>query len=372
MLVDSIGVRYTAALGTAVAGVGSILFGLSPTIFTMYIGRFLVGAGVSVIYISILKIQSCWFYDREFGTLTGLTNIFGNLGGIIAQTPLVALVSLLTWRYSFVAIGILGLIVAVLCLLIVRNKPSGIGLSSVDNIEIEGINFEKTNIFKGLKKVCLNLYTWPVFILFAGFYGPFLALTGTWGQSYLKNVYGMNEIEAANYIVLPILGYAIGSLAIGWLSDWALNRKITMLIQGTIYLLSWLILVLVFKGKPPVAFLGILLFIMGFSVSSYIPGYALAKEINDPQYVGVSTAVVNSGGFIGAAIVPLAMGKVLVRYSNFFGMQQLYNKAFMICLVSAAIGYTFIFFLKETNCSNIYYRLICSRSRQHKHKGCGL
>lgn len=260
MLVDSIGVRYTTALGTAVAGVGSLLFGFSPTIFTMYIGRFLVGIGVSVIYISISKIQSFWFYDREFGTLTGLTNIFGNLGAILAQTPLVALVSLLTRRYSFAAIGILGLFVAVLCLLIVRNKPSDIGLSSVDDIETEGTNLEKINIFKGLIKVCMNPYTWPIFILFAGFYGPFLALTGTWGQSYLKNVYGMNEIEAANYIVLPILGYAIGSLAIGWFSDWALNRKLTMLIPSTIYLLSWLILVLVFNGKPPAAFLAILLF----------------------------------------------------------------------------------------------------------------
>lgn len=354
MLVDFFGVRKTAAAGSALAGMGSILFGLSPTILLLFVGRFLVSTGVSVLFISILKIISIWFHEREFGTLTGLTNVVGSVGAILAQTPLVALVSRFTWRYSFVIIGVVGMVFALLGLLVVRNKPTDIGLPSVASLEKVKNKEEKDNVFKVLVEVCKNPYTWPASIAYAGFYGAVVSLTGTWGPSYLMNVYDMSKVKAANFIIIMILGATAAGLTIGRISDNISKRKSPMIIIGTVFITTWVILVLLYKGKPPVAILGVLFFIMGYSAASYVLSWACGKEVNNPLYAGISTAVVNSGGILGAAIVPFLFGKVLDKYANILGNQQLYNKAFVICLVSAVIGYVSLFFIKETNCKNIY------------------
>lgn len=357
ILVDTLGVRLTATIGIVLAGVGSILFGMSPTIFTVFLSRFLVGMGVSVLFVSILKIQSNWFHEKDFATMTGLTGVLGSLGGILAQAPLVILVLLLTWRYSFVLVGIFSLVLAILCFLVVCDKPSDIGLSSIMNTESMNDSIERIRIVSVLVRVCKNPYTWPACILYAGFYGSFFTLTGTWGQSYLESVYGMNAVRAANYIMIPIIGFSAASVFTGWISDRLLNRKLPMTVLGTIHILSWFILVFVFMGRPSVAILGVLFFIMGFSAASFIPGYACGKEVNNPKYAGISIAVINSGGFVGAAIVPLIFGRILDKYAQLLDSRHLYNKAFLSCLASVAVGYTFLFLIKETNCRNIYKKI---------------
>ena len=351
MLLDSLGVRTTAAAGLVLAGAGSVLFGLSPTISLAFIARFLIALGVSVLFISILKIQSSWFQEREFGMLSGFAVLFENMGAILAQTPLVALVALLTWRYSFVLVGVAGVMIAGICFLLVRNKPSDIGLPPPSDCEME--KNKTKNVMKALLQVIKNPYTWPVSISYAGVNGSLMALTGTWGQSYFMEVYGMGGMKAAGYNTIILLGGAIAGLSIGWISDKVRKRKAPMIIMGIVYMLSWAVLVLIYGGKPPVAVLGALIFVMGLSSSSFVLAWACGKEVNNPEYAGISTAFVNSMGFLGIAIIPLVFGWILDRYANVMGSQQLYNSAFICCLVGAVVGCISMFFVKETNCRNI-------------------
>jgi len=353
ILADTLGVRSTVTGGTLLAGLGSFLFGLAPNVSAAFFGRILVGVGVSVVFISILKIQTQWFLEKEFATMSGLTSFIGNMGGILAQTPLVILVSLLNWRQSFILIGIITIAVALLCFKIVRNSPVDMGLPSVYEIEGKEAEQETISVFEGFSRVFRNPLTWPPFLMFAGFYGAFHALTGVWGQSYLIKVYGMNDVKAANYMVVTVLGFSIASIFLGKVSDKLLKRKLPMIVLGTTYLLSWTI-VFAYKAKPPVEILGILFFILGFSAATFVLGWACGKEVNNPKYAGISTSVINTGGFIGAAVVPVILGRIIDKYENVMSAQQLYSKAFLFCLLSAGIGYAFLFLIKETTCKNIF------------------
>ncbi|KYH35979.1 putative sulfoacetate transporter SauU [Clostridium tepidiprofundi DSM 19306] len=354
ILADTLGARLTVTIGTMLAGAGSILFGLAPNITSAFIGRLVVGIGVSVVFISILKVQSEWFYEREFGTMSGLTSFVGNIGGLLAQTPLVMLVAAFTWRKTFVAIGLISLAVSLLCYMIVRNRPTDIGLPSIAELEGRKIKNNKINIKNALLEVISNLKTWPAFFVFAGFFGAYVSITGTWGVSFLKDVYGMSKITAGNYMMIAVLGLSIGSIAIGKISDKMGRRKLPMIIFGSVYLLSWFVLVFVNGGRPPVKILGILFFVMGFSCSTFVLGWACGKEINNPKYSGISTSVVNIGGFVGAALIPLLIGKFMDKYANVLNSTNLYHRAFLFSLVAALIGFIFILLVKETECRNIY------------------
>ena len=357
MLADSLGARKTVTVGTLVAGVGSIVFGYAPTIFWAFFGRLLVGLGVSVVFISILKIQSEWFKESEFGTMSGITSFVGNLGGVFAKAPLVIMVGYLTWRVSFAIIGVLSIVIAILCYVFARNTPGEIGLPSI--AEIEGKDTKKSSdkkpdLLKGLAKVISNPKTWPGFVVFAGFFGAFVTLSGSWGETYLVQVYNIPKVKAASYTMAAVLGLAIGSIVIGKFSDSIKKRKLPMMVFGVIYVICWTTLVFLNGGKPPIEILMPLLFVLGFTCPVFVLGWACAKEVNPPEIAGISTSVVNIGGFFGAAILPPMLGKVFDKFGGSLPPVELYHKAFMYSFVSVVIGFIFIFLIKETNCRNIY------------------
>lgn len=356
ILADSLGARKTVSIGVLLAGIGSILFGLAPSITLAFIGRLLVGIGVSVVFVPILKIQSEWFKESEFGTMSGITSFVGNLGGVIAQTPLALLVAAITWRNSFIVMGIFSIVVSILCYILVRNNPTDMNLPSIAEIEGKKVNssiIKKPNLMKGLISVLINPRTWPGFIIFAGFFGAFVSMTGAWGSSYIVDVYGVSKLSAANYTMAAVLGLAIGSIAIGKVSDKLEKRKLPMISFGTIYVICWGIIVFTNGGKPPIQILMPLLFILGFTCSTFVLGWACAKEVNQPEIAGISTSIVNIGGFFGAAILPPLLGKVFDKFSGTLPIIELYHKAFLYCFISVIIGFIFTLFIKETNCRNI-------------------
>ncbi|OPJ54703.1 MFS transporter [Alkalithermobacter paradoxus] len=353
ILADSIGARMTVTIGTLLAGVGSILFGLAPNIGIAFVGRLIVGIGVSVVFIAILKVQTEWFYTREFATMAGITSFIGNLGGIIAQAPLVILVGNIGWRNSFILIGFISVILAILCYMFVRNTPSDMDLPSISEIEGRKVKVQKINILKSLVKVIKNKYTWPGFIVFAGLFGAFVSLTGTWGPSYLTEVYGMTPIKAANHMTVAVLGLAIGSIFIGKISDKMSRRKLPMIIFALTNLICWALLVFINNGKINQSVLYPLMFVLGFSTCAFTLAWSCAKEINDPNAAGISTSVVNMGGFLGGAILPPIIGNALDKYSLILDIQSSYQRAFTYAFVSVFIGFVASFLVKETNCKNI-------------------
>ena len=84
VLADTAGPRRLLAGGSLVAGIGSLAFALAPSWEVAAAGRTLVGVGVSVAFIAILKVSATWFEARRFATLNGITMFAGNLGAVVA------------------------------------------------------------------------------------------------------------------------------------------------------------------------------------------------------------------------------------------------------------------------------------------------
>jgi hypothetical protein len=98
-------------------------------------GRLLVGLGVSVTFIALLKLNAAWFSERKFGTLTGLTILLGNLGAVLAASPLAWALAYVSWRDAFVVVGMLSLFLAWLAWWLVRDNPAQVGLPSLRELE---------------------------------------------------------------------------------------------------------------------------------------------------------------------------------------------------------------------------------------------
>jgi predicted MFS family arabinose efflux permease len=123
MLADTLGPRRILMLGGVIGGIGSFMFGLAPTLDIALIGRTLIGLGVSVVFIAMLKLIAVWFEENRFATLVGFSMLIGNLGSVLAGAPLSAVAQSTGWRGVFIGIGALSLVLAALCWLIVRDRP---------------------------------------------------------------------------------------------------------------------------------------------------------------------------------------------------------------------------------------------------------
>jgi len=60
-LLDVLGTRYLLSFALFLAALGSILFGSANNIEIAYLGRFLIGVGFSVGFLSALTLTSKWF-----------------------------------------------------------------------------------------------------------------------------------------------------------------------------------------------------------------------------------------------------------------------------------------------------------------------
>lgn len=363
VLADTLGARKTVSAGALVAGIGSIIFGRAAGIEMGYVGRFLVGLGVSVVFVAILKVQSQWFKESEFATISGLTAFVGNGGALLAGTPLALAVASFSWRTVFAGMGVISIMIAMLCYMVVRNKPEDRGLPSMAEVEGKksGAPPDRPRVLSSIGTVIANKRIWPGFIAFAGLSGSILSFSGMWGVPYIMTVYGVNKAAASSYVMAATAGVMIGSLASGLISDKMGKRKGPLLAFCLANLAVWSVLVLCNNGKPPVEFLYPLLFMLGFTATGYVITWAYAKEVNPPHIAGIALGTFNIAGFLGPSILQPLMGFVLDM--NWAGQmmggtrvysQAAYAKALSLCVAAVFVSAVGAAFVRETNGRNVY------------------
>lgn len=360
VLVDTLGVRRIVTLGGLTAAAGSILFGLAESLLAASVGRLLVGFGVSYMFLATLKVNAYWFHERHFGAMTGFTLLLGNLGAVLSAAPLVWVLEFTTWRTVFVALGIFSAALALLTWWLVRDHPRDVGLPSMR--ELDGLAPHPLHVgrwWHGLTEVVRNRDTWPGFLPAFGVAGTLFAFAGLWAVPFLHDVYAMPRALAALHTSWLLIGFALGSLFAGILSDRLKRRKPVMLGGVGLYLLCWLPWVL--QWQPSVAAGLGLFFLMGFGAGGFTLTWAVAKEVNRPALSGMATSVVNTGAFLGAALLQPLVGWVMDRGwdGRMVDGARLYSAAnhqlgASIFFGVALAGFVGALFVRETRCRHVH------------------
>lgn len=359
VLADTLGNRYSVTAGNLVAGVGSIIFAYAETIELASLGRFMVGLGVSVIFVGLMKNNTVWFRDKIYGFVAGATILMGNLGSILAAKPLSVLLNYWSWREIFIAIGVLSLTLAVLTLLFVRNRPEEAGFPSVREMDGMTSHAERhQHWIRDLIKVIKNITIWPGFWINFGMAGGLFAFAGLWGIPLLRDSFEMGRDQASLYTTITLVSLAIGTLLAGWISDRIGLRKPVILSSAIIYALAWLALIYV-PWQP--GLLAMMLFMLiGLTSGGFVVTYPCAKEVTPPALSGMAISLVNTGLFLGAAIIQPLFGWVLdlgwdgkiVNGINLYSWHN-YQNAMLLMFAFAVIAVIAAIRIKETGCKNL-------------------
>ena len=355
ILVDTLGPRRVVAMGGVIAGIGSLLFGIADTLTAASVGRLLVGLGVSVTFISLLKLNAAWFHDRQFATMTGATILLGNAGSLLAATPLAWALTYVSWRTAFVAIGVFSLLLAVLAWWLVRDNPGKAGLPSMREMDGKAAHPPHSgHWYDGLMIVLRNRDTWPGLWVNMGLAGSLFSFGGLWAVPFLRDVYGMDRTVATNHTTLLLAGFAVGAFFVGRISDRIGRRKPVMIAGALAYCLCWLPML---SGVPISGIIGYMLFlVMGLCAPSFTLSWACAKEVNPPALSGMATSVVNVGAFLGTAIMQPLVGWAIDQAHSGLGDAPLgmsdYRAGLSILIGFALSGLVSTLFIRETYCRN--------------------
>lgn len=341
VLVDAVGPRRVVAAGGVVAGAGAILFGLAGPLRAAVAGRALVGLGVSVTFVALLKLVTAWFREGEFATLSGLVMFMGNLGAMASAAPLAWLVGRVSWRAVFVGVGVSSLAGAALAWFLVRDAPGEAALPSMRELDGRPPHAPHAGgSLAGLGAVLRNRATWPGFFLNVGLAGAYLSFAGLWAVPYLTDVHGMSRARATAHTTAMLVAFALASLAAGKLSDRMGRRKPLTLALGAAFVLSWVPWLA--GARPPLAASLALFAVMGACATAFTLSWASVKEVNPPALSGTAMAVVNTGVFLGPTVFQPLVGWVVDRHGFRAGLLVLWGLA--------AAGLAAALFLRETRC----------------------
>lgn len=358
VLADTLGPRVCAGVGSLVAGIGSILFGLAPDFFSASLGRLLVGLGVSVVFVGLMRSNSVWFSERHYGLVSGLTLFLGNIGSILAAGPLALLLAWASWRNVFVAAGAFSIVLAGLIFWLVRNRPEEAGFPSLRTMAGEAEHPTRgRRWWPELQSILRNRKIWPGFWVNFGITGSLFAFAGLWGIPLLRDVHGLTRSEASLYTTFALAGFAVGAFFSGGFSDRIGLRKPVILGAGLLSLASWLAMILL---PWSAGISGLALYtILGLSAGGFVVTYAAAKEWAPPANAGMAIALVNTGLFLGAAIMQPLFGWVadltwdgqLVNGVRVYDWED-YRNGLMASAGFAALAVLGAWRLGETRCQN--------------------
>ncbi|WP_300458714.1 MFS transporter [Desulfobacula sp.] len=334
IFLDTIGPRITMTVLTLVAVAGAFLFSLGESYFPLAIGRVFLGVGMACNFMGTLKLITIWFPAKQFATLSAIIVSAGTAGNIAAATPLVLMVQALGWRNSFMTMGGVTLLIAVLFFLLVTDRPD-------TRLVPENQGASRPKVSDTLERARILFAHRDFWIIsFSTFcrYGIFAAVQALWAGPYLMKAAGLSPVTAGNILLLMSLGLIIGSPLSGYVSDTVFRSRKKVIIPG-IWGMVMILGILVFlpeaAGKE---ILSVLFFCFGLFSSSGQIMYAHIKEQVPHENAGLAMTAINFFTMAGVAVFLQGLGFLMkFLYPGTSLGVPAFKSAFVFCSICLAV-----------------------------------
>lgn len=302
MLLDRFGPRRTAASLMAVAVAGCAAFAFASGFPALLLGQVLIGAGTAAGFTGGIVICARWFSARRAASMTGLMLGLGNLGGIVAATPLALALGSWGWRATTLAMGGAILAVAAVILAVVRDAPPG---HPARTRKPEALR----QILTGLGQVLRTAEVWRLMALaFVGF-ASVMVVRGLWGGPYLIDVHGLDPVASGNILLAMSLGVIAGAIGYGLLEQPFDRRRDIALAGGGILALAFGALAM--WPQPPLWLVTGAFMVIGACGQTYVIILAHGRANFADRLVGRAVTTLNMAAFLGTATLQATSGWIV-------------------------------------------------------------
>ena len=228
---DKYGARRTEAALLLVAAAGAVVFATSTTLAGLWMGRALIGIGVSACLMASLKAYRQWFALEQQPQLASWMLVAGTAGALTATLPVTMALPLIGWRGVFWIVAALLLMVSGAIFFFLRDVEARFAAS--------GGTAAGTGD-GGYRRIFRNPYFWRMGVLGLVNHGIFFALQTLWAGPWMTTVLGKTPAQTGEILFAFNLVLMLSYLALGWSAPrlvargWNIHRIIACGIAGMV------------------------------------------------------------------------------------------------------------------------------------------
>ena len=224
VLIDRYGPRLVDSGLLVLAAAGSVVFALADGVWSLMLGRALIGLGVAVALMGGLKAIVMWFPPERVALANGWYIMLGALGALSATGPAELIVLGIGWRGLFAALAAASALVALLILLVVPEKDQARSAASSPKISFLAI-FGDARFVRMAPLAAIGI-------------GTSFSLQGLWAAPWLSDVAGLDRPAVVEHLTLMAAALAASALALGALAERLRRAGISteMFLAGTLAL----------------------------------------------------------------------------------------------------------------------------------------
>lgn len=344
IITDQLGLKKTLFIAVMFCAVTVAGFGMSFGFDSALIFRILMGLGSSFGFICLLVAVYDWMPRKHIALFIGLSQLIGTMGPMLAAGPLNALSthSDLPWRYIFYVLGFIGIGIAVLVLLFVRNNTDYTGSFRI----LKRPKPLKNNFFSLMRQQ----QVWYIAVYSACVYFAIEYFSENSGKAFLI-LHGYSSYTASYMLTVSWLGYAIGCPLLGFISDRLNNRKHVMLFAAIFGFIATLCIV---YFPINILMISFAFFGLGIGASGQSIGFAIMAEQCNQNYLAAGLSLNNAMIMLVTSLMAPLIGAILSHASQ--GTQLSianYQTGFILILIIMFVGILIsTLLIKETFCKS--------------------
>lgn len=355
IMLDRIGLQKLLTCAALLCGCGAFLFALSHNVSMASLGRFIIGSGSAVAFLSCMKVGTVWFPPKKLSRVIGMTLLLGTFGAMCGTLPLSILIDHLGWRYAMGVIAFFGIILAILLWNFVQDNTPPKLRTYIESHHITSAI--PLNIKEAIQLVLKKPQTWILAIYGFLMYAPLAGFADMWGVPFLIQVHNMDKSAAALATSALYLGIGMGTPCAAFISDYLQSYKSLLWISalGTLVPLA---AIFYLPLSSPVIIIT-LLFIAGIMLGGQFIAYTIVCDINPISVSGTATGFQNMICLTSGIIFQPAIGWFL----DFFWHGQKvngicvylphhYQMAISIVSLCLFLAFCLSFWVKDTYSNN--------------------
>ena len=241
---DKYGPRKTESALLLVAAAGAAIFASSSTLAGLWLGRALIGAGVSSCLMAPLKAYRLWYAPERQGQLSSWMLVAGTSGALAATIPVTSAMPLIGWRGVFWIMAGLILLASAAIFLLLKKVEAEVATQADANATARRQTVHAPAASGGYSHIFGNPYFRRLALVGMVNHGSFLALQTLWAGPWMATVLGMSKAHTGQILFAFNFCLLLAYLALGWWAPrhvshggrrgWPVLRVVTLGLIGTI------------------------------------------------------------------------------------------------------------------------------------------
>lgn len=278
IMLDRLSFRFVTSIAIAAASIGTLTFVATDNWNILLFGRFLIGTGSGVAFLSVAKITTTYFEEQHHSLLLGFSFTFGLIGAVFGATPMQLLFDQFGYDDTFYTLAIIAFALSVAMLFFGKVDGSKNVINTKD-------------LFTSVIRLLSNPKILLIGVSGGLMVGSLEGFADVWAIPFFSQIFGMSKNESRTITSFVYIGMCFGGPLLAMAASFLRSTNFMIFLTGTFTIIVFLILFYL----PPLSLTSsaILMFFLGILCCYQVLVFTVVRSQVNASNSGLAIAITN-------------------------------------------------------------------------------